>query len=86
MKGVDNMNIYMDSANDIDLIAAQTGQEMTPYHRLIMVNDFSQILGQIETGMIPTATGKPFPVDPVSEYEDFSNPFGGEAGKMFRQM
>lgn len=86
MKGVDDMNIYMDNNGDMDLIAAQIGHEMTPYHRLIMVNDFTQILGQIETGMIPTATGQPFPVDPIAEYEDFSNPFGGELGKMFRQM
>lgn len=35
---------------------------LTPAHTYATINDFSMILGDIEKGLIPCHTGKPFPV------------------------
>lgn len=70
------MDMYYDSSQAE--LFSDDGEEMTPYHRMIMVNDFSKILDEIASGNIPTNTGQPFPVDAISEFEECTNkPFGG---------
>lgn len=61
------MNIFID--NNTNTLYDEYGQEMTPYHRLIQVDDFAVILDEIKNGTIPTATGQPFPVYPVENFE-----------------
>lgn len=75
------MDLYIEKSN-IDMFG-ENGEEMTPYHKLIMENDFSRILDSIRDFRIPTATMQPFSCESVAKFEDMAeNPFGGQYGKL----
>ena len=75
------MDLYIEKSG-IDLFG-DNGEEMTPYHKLIMENDFTRILDSIKDYRIPTATMQPFSCEPVAKFEDMAeNPFGGDYNKL----
>ena len=77
------MDLYIEKSN-IDMFG-ENGEEMTPYHKLIMENDFSRILDSIRDFRIPTATMQPFSCEPVSKFEDMvDNPFGGKCNQLLK--
>lgn len=75
------MDLFIEKSG-ID-IYGENGEEMTPYHKLIMENDFSRILDNIRDCRIPTATMQPFSCETVSKFEDMAdNPFGGKYNRL----
>lgn len=53
-------------------------KELTPAHVYVSVNDFSTILSDMEKGLLPTGTMKPFPV----EFEEEKNEVSRMNGNM----
>lgn len=75
------MDLYVEK-NSVDLFG-DNGEEMTPYHRLLYVDDFTQILDNIRDYKIPTATGQPFSCASVGKFEEgMDNPFGGKCNQL----